>query len=514
MKKFIATSLTLAALANLSAASFALDTTCVSSGKSSLCLATLVKPSTAAPWASENMRAICLGVVRLELKNLDNFMQNSEVQVSAKEEPLHYRFNPFELSTFLRKAPNRKNVNKFELDGVKKKSNWFRPFTRFYNWLCDARVPVKYRLVPITNAEARPFFTKPFREGEKKLEAKDKDEFIDKILANKGNKSDIAEISDMLVQKAKAGLADKNVDPYDPYDVIRKGTLIKYAKYKDQVDTDKYYSKKEAFEKNIQIQSQILNVCNSFEDKYDDELEKQGMVTTLSAETPVRHFAIVVNNNIDSKPEAYKLFKLFEQDNDFIKDDTSLIEFSARKIINISKDALPNSRDLSEVNDLLDSVKDKPSMSQWFVNLKDSFFTLVDSMLPQFVSDFIHAAGSAAGDALKKAGVAMKNTNSSSTLIKKVKEQLELPDKVKKLEDDIKGEKDARKVAEDELNNMKADYDKQKSDKEKLEKSHEKLINDKMLLEDEKKHLQAEQNLLEARLKNMEADARLNAAKK
>ena len=308
MKKFIITSLAIAALINSSPISFALSAKVKSNLRpeilSNLCSVTLIKPSKY-PWASKDMQAGCLGIVEVKIKDTNALMPNMGVQVETKEEPLHYSFNPFNLSTFLRKTPKRKEFNKFMLDGVKEKACWYNIPKRFWNWMVDKRVPVEYRLLPISKEDAKVFFTKDVKEGEKKLEKKTIDDFNKKIVDQNG-KSNGVKLSEEMVKRALAGLQDPNVDQYDPYNTVENGNIFKFVDYKEPINVSHFYSKKEADEKNKAADLQKNKICDSFVDKSESDLKKYGLIATLSAEKPIQHLAVVVNNNIEDKPEAYK----------------------------------------------------------------------------------------------------------------------------------------------------------------------------------------------------------------
>ena len=273
MKKFIITSLAIAILTNFSPISFALS----AKVKSNLCSATLVKPSKY-PWVSKDMQAGCLGIVEVKIKDTNALMPNMGVQVETKEEPLHYSFNPFNLSTFLRKTPKRKEFNKFMLDGVKEKACWYNIPKRFWNWMVDKRVPVEYRLLPISKEDAKVFFTKDVKEGEKKLEKKTIDDFNKKIVDQNG-KSNGVKLSEEMVKRALAGLQDPNVDQYDPYNTVENGNIFKFVDYKEPINVSHFYSKKEADEKNKAADLQknkidLLNTKIDFLQKQKNDIEQ------------------------------------------------------------------------------------------------------------------------------------------------------------------------------------------------------------------------------------------------
>ncbi len=398
MKKFIITSLAIAILTNFSPISFALS----AKVKSNLCSATLVKPSKY-PWVSKDMQAGCLGIVEVKIKDTNALMPNMGVQVETKEEPLHYSFNPFNLSTFLRKTPKRKEFNKFMLDGVKEKACWYNIPKRFWNWMVDKRVPVEYRLLPISKEDAKVFFTKDVKEGEKKLEKKTIDDFNKKIVDQNG-KSNGVKLSEEMVKRALAGLQDPNVDQYDPYNTVENGNIFKFVDYKEPINVSHFYSKKEADEKNKAADLQKNKICDSFVDKSESDLKKYGLVATLSAEKPIQHLAVVVNNNIEDKPEAYKLFNLLALNGyDFLHNDKSTLEFSIQKVFKMPEDGKPiDEEKLSEVESLINSTKEKPGMYQWFKNLGNLTLKTIDSVLPQFMSDFIKASWSGISNGFRK----------------------------------------------------------------------------------------------------------------
>lgn len=409
MKRFVAASLVLAILVNSSTASFALSANVTSD----LCSATLKKSSTY-PWASKDMQAGCLGIIEVKIKDPGTLMQNSEMQVKLNEEPLRYGFNPFNLSTFLRKTPVRKEVNKFQLDGVRKKAAWYNIPERLLNWLLDRRVPVDYRIVPISKEEARPFLANNVNQGDKKAEVKANEDFLKNILEKNG-KSKMAELSEELLERAIRGLNDGKVDPYDTYNTVEKGTIFQYANYKEPLDTLKYYSKKEADDKNKQMALQRTKICDGFGDKSESELKKYGLMTTLSAEKPIQHFAIVVNNKIDGKPEAYKLFNLLASNGyDFLNNDTSVLEFDCKTAFKMPEGGKPaNKEKLAEVEALIDSTKEKPGMRQWFKNLGNLTLKSIESVLPQFVSDAFKAFWSSVSNKFSKASGIMSKVGTS-----------------------------------------------------------------------------------------------------
>lgn len=399
MKKLIVTSLALATLVNSSIASFALS----ASVKSDLCSATLKKSSTY-PWDGKDMQAGCLGIIEVKIKNPGALMKNSEIQVKINEEPSHY----FNSLMFFQKKPVRKEVNKFQLDGVRKKASWYNIPGRFLNWLLDKRVPVEYRIVPINKNEAQPFCAQIVNEGDKKAEAKINEGFIANVL-KKNEKSKMAELAEKLIEKAVSGLSDPDVDKYDPYNVVEKGKIIKYADYKDKLDLTHYYSKKEAEDKNKQMALQRAKVCDGFVDKAESELKKYGLMATLSAEKPVQYFAIVVNNKIDDKPEAYKLFNLLASNGyNFLNDDKSVLEFTCQKVFKMPEGGKPaNKEKLVEVEALINSTKEKPGMRQWFKNLSNLILNSIDTVTPQFISDAFRVVSSKfrkALDAMDKTG--------------------------------------------------------------------------------------------------------------
>ena len=77
-------------------------------------------------------------------------------------------------------------------------------------------------------------------------------------------------------------------------------------------------------------------------------------------------FAIVVNNKIDGKPEAYKLFNLLALNGwSFLTDDKSVSEFTCQQVFKMPEGGKPaNKEKLAEVDALVESTMEKPSMRQ------------------------------------------------------------------------------------------------------------------------------------------------------
>lgn len=456
MKRFIVASLAFATLVNSSTESFAL-----SAGVTSYLCSTNLTTSSTYPWASKDMQAGCLGIVEVKIKDPSKLMQNSEVQIIINKKTL----------------PFRKQVNKFQLDGVRKKASWYNIPGRLLNWLLDRRVPVDYRIVPINKNEARPFYVSNVNEGDKKLEAKTNEDFLKKI-SEKNGKSKMAEFSEKLFERAIRGLNDGKVDPYDTYNTVEKGTIFQYANYKEQLDTFKYYSKKEAEDQNKQMALQRTKVCDGFVDKSESELKKYGLVATLSAEKPVQHFAIVVNNKIDGKPEAYKLFNLLALNgHSFLTDDKSVLEFTCQQVFKMPEGGKPaNKEKLAEVEALVESTMEKPSMRQWLRNFRSFILKPINRFLPSFISDAFKDFSSSLS----------KNFSNELNTLKKTLEEGQ--EQLKKDQKDLvankqKLEEDQKQLAQDTQNQqMKM----QKEQKEFIDRQNDLMNQQKAFFESKK----------------------------
>lgn len=392
MKKFNATILSIVTLINfVSVSSFAAIKPQTTTNGRRLIETSIQRPKTF-PWINPDMTAHCLGVINVKIKNPQNLMQNCEIQVKINEEPLRYGFNPFDLSSFLQKTPKRKNVNSFKLKGIPIKTSWYNFPGRFINWLLSKNIPIEYRLVSISNEQAKKLTAMPVKEGQKKPQVKLEEDLIKKIEKENG-KSKAVELRDNIIQKALDGFVDPNIDPYDPYNVIQNGNFTKIANYKDQINFSSYYSKKEADELNSQANSERKKICDEMANKEADDFKTFGPIGILSAKNPSLNFAIVVNNNIDEKAEAYKLSNLLAYNGYyFINRDNSIIEFDAQQIFTMPDNGIPNNQEqIDSANNEIESTINKPGFTQWAKNTFNSIIKLTKQVLPQILTDFIEA---------------------------------------------------------------------------------------------------------------------------
>ena len=388
MKKIVTLSLIVITLISMPAKSFALKVQGTKAA-SSLIDINLTKPDKY-PWTNEDMTAHCLGVVEVKIKNPQELMQSSEIHIGAKEESLCYHFNPFEPRSFLHKLPRRQEVNSFKLDGIPVKTNWYSIHKRFLNWIVDERVHVNYRLVPINSFQANILKAKPLKIGQKKTEVK-ANEALDASIARENEKSEAAKLSEELLKRAINGLNDPKVDPYDPYNVVGNGNILKYAAYKEQVNRSNYYSKKEVDAKNKEISLAKMKVCDELAEAVSDDLKKFDVIAKLSSQKPIQNFAIVVNNNIDGNAEAYKLTNLVAYHGyKFINYDQSVIELDGQKVFIMPENGIPSDQEqidtiMSEIAD----TKSKPGFKQWTKNMLKLAITRMKKILPKFVTDFV-----------------------------------------------------------------------------------------------------------------------------
>lgn len=410
MKKFIASILAIATLtAFIQEPAFALRTQCTKAGKN-LITATINKPTTY-PWTNNDMTAHCLGVLELKIAKPENLMQNTTIQVKTNKEPLKYfnwsNIDWKNLSTmqragiilktifnaiFFQRSLRRREVNSFKLTGLPMQASWYNVPERLLNWLFDRRIPVEYRLVQIEPDKVKKLTAKPVRVGEKKPEIVNSDDAY-KNIHDVNGKSDVVKLRDELLSRALNAFKNPNVDPHDPFNIIENGNFLKLGDYKEQIDTSLYYSRKEADEKNKEIESEKKKLCDEFAAIYNEDLKNTGILGTLSAEKPNLNFAIVVNDNIDDSAESYKLSHFLATNGyAFLKADKSIIEFDAQKIFTVPDAGVP--ADEAQRNKALADIaatKAKPGFKQW---TKNKFNTLIKGakfVLPQVVTDFIEA---------------------------------------------------------------------------------------------------------------------------
>lgn len=408
MKRFIAVVLNISTLMTFTPKSvFAIKAQCTRSGNN-LITVTINKPVTY-PWTNNDMTAHCLGVLEVKIKNPQNLMQNTTIQVKANKEPLKY-FNWSNIdwknssimqrtgiilkvifdTIFFQRSFKRKYVNSFKLTGLPVQVSWYNVPERLLNWLFDRRIPIEYRLIQIDPDKVKKLTANFVRPGQKKPEVINNED-IYKNIQNLNGKSDVVKLRDELLKRALSALNNPNVDSYDPFNVIENGNFLKLGDYKEQIDTSLYYSKKETDEKNKEIESEKKKICDEFAQIYNEDLKSQGVLGTLSAEKPSLNFAIVVNDNIDDSAESYKLSHFLAiNGHNFLKSDKSIIEFDAQKLFTVPESGLPadeeqRNRALADI----EATKAKPGFKQWTKNKFGTFVKGAKFILPQFVTDFI-----------------------------------------------------------------------------------------------------------------------------
>ncbi len=410
MKKFIASILAIATLtAFIQEPAFAIRTQYTKAGKN-LITATINKPTTY-PWTNNDMTAHCLGVLELKIAKPENLMQNTTIQVKTNKEPLKYfnwsNIDWKNLSTmqragiilktifnaiFFQRSLRRREVNSFKLTGLPMQASWYNVPERLLNWLFDRRIPVEYRLVQIEPDKAKKLTAKSVRVGEKKPEIVNSDDAY-KNIHDVNGKSDVVKLRDELLSRALNAFKNPNVDPHDPFNIIENGNFLKLGDYKEQIDTSLYYSRKEADEKNKEIESEKKKLCDEFAAIYNEDLKSTGILGILSPEKPNLNFAIVVNDNIDDSAESYKLSHFLATNGyAFLKADKSIIEFDAQKIFTVPDTGVPVDEDQRNkaLADIALTIA-KPGFKQW---TKNKFNTLIKGakfVLPQVVTDFIAA---------------------------------------------------------------------------------------------------------------------------
>lgn len=398
IKKFIAVNLTLFVFINcLHNFAFSLGVKVEKKASSEISFK-YHKPESAYPWHDENMTCFCLGVVEAKLKNPDNLLENTEIQLELRPEPLCYGFNPFDLSSFLQETPKRKNVNTFKINGPLKRTDWYRFVTRFINYILDNRVNVQYRLVELSKDEAKIFTEKKVKEGQKKKELAD-DEALNKAIEEQNGKSKMADFANKIVQRAIDGLNNPNVDPHDPYNVVENAKIFDYGNYKENITVSSYFNKKEADEKNKETIKKIKKKCQEFANMSGEDLKGYGEICTLNPKKDTAFFAIIVNNNIvdeeanECKSDAYKMSKLFAyHGSKAFNGDKSMIEISAKKIFTMPEEGVPfDQTKVDEIDEEVQEALQKPGFVKWTKEKIGKYFDLLKILVPKYIADGVEA---------------------------------------------------------------------------------------------------------------------------
>ncbi len=173
------------------------------------------------------------------------------------------------------------------------------------------RIPFKYSLVPISEQEAKTLQANKVRAGEKKENQKESEKRYEEIQDVNGLTLGEA-ISNRVLMKGYNILKNPDVDPGDPFGLMRNAKFLKLDEYKYPRNFENYFSDKESKAINTQNAMKKSQFCKNHSDDQEGinvSNYSSKILGTLSRNNPVQYVAIMVNNSV----EAAKLRKLLER---------------------------------------------------------------------------------------------------------------------------------------------------------------------------------------------------------
>lgn len=298
------------------------------------------------PYFDASMSSFCIGFIKFGLKNPQKFMPNVKVNIKVAPPPSVSRvgWNKFKdaiwpishtfrtLGLVLASAAGGAALGswKYNVDIIKgspelvvlsgggifwglvtgflvSDSGYSAPdFKMTIN-----RIPFKYSLDPISEQEAKTLQENKVRAGEKKKDKKEYDQRYEEIQGVNGFTLGES-ISNNVLIKGYNILNNPDVDPGDPFGLMRNAKFLKLDGYKYPRNFEDYFSDEESKAINKQNAMKKSQFCKNHSDDQEGiniSNYSSKILATLSRDNPVQYVAIMVNSSV----EAAKLRKLLER---------------------------------------------------------------------------------------------------------------------------------------------------------------------------------------------------------